>query len=175
MREPLNHPHREIKAESFPLGYLITFRAYGTWLHGDSRGSVDRFHNRYGSPRIPANRNWRKYNERAMKRPPVNLSKRRRADVEAAIRETCQYRNWELWAVNERTNHVHSVVSASCDPELVLNAFKANATRKMRASGAWRSGKSPWVEKGSKRHLWSEQDLVDAIVYVQHEQGLPLP
>jgi hypothetical protein len=25
-----------------PLGYLITFRCYGTWLHGDDRGSIDR-------------------------------------------------------------------------------------------------------------------------------------
>src|SRR5438093_13756827 len=24
-----------------PLGYLITFRCYGTWLHGDERGSID--------------------------------------------------------------------------------------------------------------------------------------
>ena len=30
-----------------PLAYLITFRSYGTWLHGDKRGSVDRFHNHY--------------------------------------------------------------------------------------------------------------------------------
>jgi hypothetical protein len=146
-REALNHPHRESNSESFPLGYLITFRAYGTWLHGDSQGSVDRFHNRYGTPRIPANRKCQKYNERTMKRPPVNLSKRRRADVEAAIRETCQYRNWTLWAVNVRTNHVHSVVSASCDPELVLSAFKANATRKMRTSGSWRSGETPMGRK----------------------------
>jgi hypothetical protein len=33
-----------------PLGYLITFRCYGTWLHGDERGSIDRFHNRYSPP-----------------------------------------------------------------------------------------------------------------------------
>jgi hypothetical protein len=26
-----------------PLAYLITFRCYGTWLHGDKRGSIDRF------------------------------------------------------------------------------------------------------------------------------------
>jgi hypothetical protein len=35
-----------------PLAYLITFRCHGTWLHGDERGSVDRFHNRYKSPCI---------------------------------------------------------------------------------------------------------------------------
>src|SRR4029077_14507206 len=41
--------------DNIPLAYLITFRAHGTWLHGDRRGSVDRFHNRYGTPRIPPN------------------------------------------------------------------------------------------------------------------------
>jgi len=35
-----------------PLAYLITFRCHGTWLPGDERGSVDRFHNRYKSPYI---------------------------------------------------------------------------------------------------------------------------
>jgi hypothetical protein len=51
----MTHPHREFNPDRVPLAYLITFRAYGTWLHGDSRGSVDRFHNRYGAPLIRAN------------------------------------------------------------------------------------------------------------------------
>ena len=40
-----------------PLAFLITFRCYGTWLHGDERGSIDRrnFH-RYGTPAMPANK-----------------------------------------------------------------------------------------------------------------------
>jgi hypothetical protein len=38
-----------------PLAYFIMFRSYGTWLHGDSRGSVDRLHNTYGTPRLPPN------------------------------------------------------------------------------------------------------------------------
>jgi hypothetical protein len=33
-----------------PLAYLITFPTYGTWLHGDERGSVDRDHNLPGTP-----------------------------------------------------------------------------------------------------------------------------
>ncbi|MGH9840991.1 MAG: hypothetical protein ACREEM_19730 [Blastocatellia bacterium] len=36
-----------------PLAYLITFRCYGTWLHGDERGSVDRDHNIYRTPFLP--------------------------------------------------------------------------------------------------------------------------
>jgi hypothetical protein len=30
-----------------PLAYLFTFRCHGTWLHGDERGAVDRFHNHF--------------------------------------------------------------------------------------------------------------------------------
>jgi len=66
-------------------------------------------------------------------------------------------------------------VSANCDPEIVLNAFKANATRKMREAGCWQSGKTPWVRKGSKRWLWTQEALIGAIVYVEYEQGEPLP
>jgi len=42
-----------------PLTYLITFRCYGTWLHGAQRGSIDRFHNRYKSPYIEPNESWK--------------------------------------------------------------------------------------------------------------------
>jgi REP element-mobilizing transposase RayT len=66
-------------------------------------------------------------------------------------------------------------VTANFDPEIVLNAFKANAARKMRESGCWQRGKTPWVKKGSKRRLWTEKDLIDAIGYVECEQGESLP
>jgi len=45
-----------------PLAYLITFRAYGTWLHGDARGSIDRFHNRYRSLYIEPDERWHRHN-----------------------------------------------------------------------------------------------------------------
>lgn len=171
----MTQPHREFNDDHTPLAYLITFRSYGTWLHGDSRGSVDRFHNRYGSPLIAPNLRWLRHNERALKRPPVKLSKPRRAAVREAIEEVCRIRRWKLWTFNTRTNHVHTVVSANCDPEIVLNTFKANATRKMREAGCWQSADTPWVRKGSKVRLWTEQDLIAAIVYVEYEQGELLP
>ena len=37
----------------FPLAYLLTFRTYGTWLHGDDRGAMRRNgNNRFGGPKI---------------------------------------------------------------------------------------------------------------------------
>jgi REP element-mobilizing transposase RayT len=158
----------ESQDEVFPLGYLITFRTYGTWLHGDERGSIDRFHNRFGMPRIPQNKQWKKYNRSLLSQPPVvKLSRRQRKTVEEAIRETCKIRKWEFWVTNIRTNHVHTVVSAPCKPEKILSAFKANATRKLREAGCWNSSRSPWVEKGSKKYLWTEPDVINAIVYVE--------
>src|SRR5687768_634413 len=132
-----------------PLAYFISFRTYGTWLHGDLRGSIDRLHNRYDSPYLPANKNWLRHNQELMKSEPLILGAKQRASVETAIREACRIREWSLLAANVRTNHVHTVVTANQIPELVLNAFKANATRHLRAAGLWPSAFSPWADKGS--------------------------
>jgi REP element-mobilizing transposase RayT len=167
-------PDNEYSDERIPLGYLITFRSYGTWLHGEG-GSVDRFHNSYGTPKLPADQKRKEYNQRLIKQPPVKLTAARRAAVLAALKETCEIRKWELWASNIRSNHVHTVISANCKPDRILNALKANATRKMREAGCWISERSPWVYRGSKRYLWREKDMDNAIAYVLYEQGEPLP
>jgi len=118
--------------------YLITFRGRGTWLHGDKRGSVDRLHNRYGTPVLPPNSKRRELNRSRLKNPPVRLNSKQRHAVESGIRETCKIRKWDLWTMNARTNHIHSVVSANCKPEKILTVFKANATRKLREAGCWK-------------------------------------
>ena len=155
-----------------PLAHLITFRSYGTWLHGDKRGSVDRDHNRYKSPYASPNENRKQHNQRTLKCRPVILSSNQRASVETAIRETCIRRDWLLRAINVRTNHVHTVVSIGQQKsEIALNAFKANATRQMRQDGNWLMEHSPWVDKGSRRNLWNERSVERAIDYVINGQG----
>ena len=158
-----------------PLAYLITFRSYATWLHGDKRGSVDRFHNRYGDPYLPTNHAWKHHNLKTLKKVPFILGARARGSVERAIRETCSIRKWYLHAFNVRTNHVHTVVTANRDPGLVLNALKANATRQLRQEQLWLHPFSPWVAKGSKVRLWNERSLANAIDYVLNGQGDDLP
>ncbi len=170
----MTQPHSEFNEDHVPLAYLITFRAYGTWLHGDERGSVDRFHNRYGTPRLPPNMQRKRYEKGLLRAKPTRLGLKQRSAVEQAIRETCTKRKWLLWAFNIRTNHVHTVVSALCKPSFVLNAFKANATRTMREIGCWSSDLSPWSRRGSKRRIWTEKQLSNAIAYVLYDQGEPL-
>ena len=155
-----------------PLAYFISFRTYGTWLHGDKRGSIDRFNNAYGQPYIPQNIPLHIYRQSLLKTKPLILNRRQRQLVDEEIRETCRIRGWTLLAVNARTNHVHTVVIAQDKkPELVLNAFKANATRKLRQKGFWGHRFSPWAFKGSKRKLWNERSIERAIDYVLYGQG----
>jgi len=45
----------------------------------------------------------------------------------------------------------------------------------MREAGTWQSGRSPWVRRESKKYLWTEKELMDAIAYVLYDQGEPLP
>ena len=127
-----------------PLGYLITFRCYGTWLHGDERGSIDRFHNRYKSPYLPGSDRRRELNTGKLKSDPDTLDAEQRQSLDSAIREVCGHRSWFLHAYNVRSNHVHIVVSIGADkPERALNAFKAYGTRRMRSDGNWQSHTAP--------------------------------
>lgn len=93
--------HLEFSAA--PLAYLITFNTYGSWLHGDRRGSVDRFHNRYGTPRVAANPLRESYERGLLKHPPDEYS--------------------------------------------------------------------PWADQGSRRNLWTHQEVINAVVYAEYEQG----
>ena len=77
-----------------PLAYFISFRSFGTWLHGDKRGSTDRFHNRYKSPFMAFNEMWLEYNQQQRRAKPLSLGARYRKFVEKAVRETCEIRKW---------------------------------------------------------------------------------
>ena len=159
-----------------PLAYLITFRCYGTWLHGDERGSIDRHNNKFGTPKYPKREHWNEISSERLRHPPVRLDAKRRRAVKQAIIETCKKRGWSLHAVHIRTNHGHVVASiGDKPPDIALSAFKANATRQMREDGCWSYEHSPWAEKGSKRRLWNERSVANAIDYVINRQGDELP
>jgi hypothetical protein len=142
----------EFQSRNQPVGYLLTFRCYGTWLHGDERESVDRKHRRYGTPYLPSSPQRETRNQRLLKQPPVYLNPRQRSVVETSIRDTCKIRQWQLWICNVRTNHVHAVVSSDRKPDSVMSALKANGTRSMRKAGCWSSELTPWA-KGEVRNI----------------------
>jgi REP element-mobilizing transposase RayT len=157
----------------YPLAYLITIRTYGTWLHGDERGSVDTHdnYNRPGSPRRPPNRLLYERMRENMKFPAVLLNSEQRRAVARAIEEVCKFRDYQLKALNIRTNHGHVVVAAQSPPEKIANAFKSYSTRELRRCGLINADAKVWARGRSRRYLWRENHVAAAIDYVLYCQG----
>jgi REP element-mobilizing transposase RayT len=158
-----------------PIAYLITFRTYGTWLHGDERGSIDRYHNKFQGPRAVASDLRAKVHRGRLKSPPLMLNANCRVIVESAVREVCAFRGWSLVALSVRTNHAHVVAGGNAGSAKMLNDFKSYSTRRMRERGEWKFDHSPWVDKGGRRNLWTEGHVDRAKDYVLYGQGEALP
>lgn len=166
----------EFQERSTAKAYLITFRCYGTWLHGDERGSVDRrFYNRVGTPRIPPEPGKELLKARLLKHDPFYLGSKERKIVEEAVREVCRVSDYALFAIGVRTNHGHVVVSNSGAPERMMNSFKAYATKALRAEGLLGADRKAWSRHGSTRYLWSDDHIAAAVEYVTSGQGGELP
>ncbi len=159
-----------------PLAYLITFRTYGTWLHGDERYSVDRHgKNIYGTPKVLPSRNLNRIMMDRRMSEDFLLDGSRREVVDRAIHEVCDHRGYRLFAINVRTNHVHTVVASSRRPEILMNAFKSNSTRELRRAGMISTDQRVWARGGSTRYLWKTNHVEGACNYVLYGQGDDLP
>ena len=164
--------HIGFQDRSTAVGYLLTFRCYGTWLHGDERGSMDRRHfNRYGSSKIAPNAEKVSIETNMLKSPLFVMRAEERGIVREAIKETCRIREYLLQALNVRSNHVHIVIGNHGEPERMLTAFKANATRALRSAGLLGSDDKAWSRHGSTKYLWTDAEVTNAIDYVLYSQG----
>jgi len=157
-----------------PLAYLLTFTTYGTWLHGDERGSVNRRARGRSKPIAPdaiLNDHMRD----KLKHPALKLSGPMRKDVREALTGYCDFKQWPLQALHVRTSHVHLVVSAVADSARMLNGLKARATRMLREAGLLQADRPIWTERGNIGLLFTRQAVTEAIDYVMHQQGEALP
>ena len=161
----MGEPHIDL------LAYFVTFRCYGTWLHGDERGSVDRAHNVPGEPLLEPDARREAREQELLKYPPQRLNAERRSATEAALLEACGYRGWAVSAINVRTNHVHVVLTADgVAPEEVMRVLKARATRHLRELGLLERHERLWSEHGSTIYLWTQDQVGSAIWYVREGQ-----
>ena len=156
------------------MRYFITFSCYGTRLHGDASGSVDRHHNLAGSRVLPPDAQRVAAERRALLQDPYLLNQARREIVLRAIQRHCAQRGWHLVAAHVRSNHVHAIVEAEARPERIMNEFKSYATRELNRLGGEAPDRKRWARHGSTRWLWSEEDVRHALQYVIEEQGEPM-
>lgn len=165
----------EVDPGPLPAAYFLTFRCYGTWLHGDPRGSIDRAHNAPDTPLQDPNARREKHERALLRNPPVILRHAEREMIAGANREHCEHRYWHLWTLNVRSNHVHVVVSAPATPENVMTSLKSWSTRKLVEAGMVVRGAKVWSRHGSTKYLWEDEAIGEAWEYVVHGQGDDVP
>ena len=73
-----------------------------------------------------------------------------------------------------RSNHAHAVVDAEAPPELVMNAFKAYASRGLNRMRLDKPDRKRWARHGSTRWLSKPEHISAAVQYVVAEQGEPM-
>lgn len=170
--DPLDdHGFELFETNELPIAYLLTFRTYGTWHHGDERTSVRRNgNNRYLGPKITPSVPLREAMQNAQKEPSLVLDSKQREIVKAAIVEVCEFRKYILRALNVRTNHAHVVVSGAVTPEKIVNDFKVYATRRLRDNGFCSPTQKIWSRGASTRYLWKLRHVEGAVDYVKYCQ-----
>ena len=153
-----------------PLAYFLTWTCYGTWLHHDERGSVNRTHNQFGTPRLASDPRRVLNEAKSLRWPPVFFNTTMRACVHGAIVDHASFRRWRLHAVNVRTNHAHVVVSASACPDTMVEEFKSWGTRRLREAGLFDRSRLVWTRGESTVYLWTDEQVVDKVAYVRDRQ-----
>jgi hypothetical protein len=153
----------------FPLAWYITWTTYGTWLHGDPRGS------HLGVVFIPADAVLEAAMRAQMTEDALYLTYLQRSIVDAAVVAECAAQEWILHQRNVRTNHVHVVVSAAMDGEKVRSRLKAIASDALSTdAGLPMGGKNGrrrwWTEKGNVVPVETERSLEEIGTYVRDLQ-----
>jgi len=149
--------------------YLFTFACYGTWLHGDPRGSYSR-----SLGFVPPNQHLEAYERSIMTETPYRLTLRAGEVVVASIRQVSEYRGWTLHAAHALPDRVLVVAELDMDPAKALGQFKAYASRNLSDQGIEPGRKKRWARSGNCSKLSDPGAIGRAIRHVLLGQGPPM-
>jgi hypothetical protein len=155
------------------LAYHITWGTYGTRLHGDPRGTVDRTHNEYKSPILKFDEHRWEEEKSKLKYPPVRFDLDKRITVESMIPDICARGFWNFHTCAAGKDHVHVILNSPNNPETIRQLLKRwlgqEFTKKYQLTnlGTW------WAECGSIRWINDEAYLRAATKYITEQRATP--
>jgi len=154
-----------------PLAYHITFGTYGTRLHGDPRGTVDRRRNRPGEPIIGRQEAWQRVEARKLKHPPILLSVPQRRHAELAVPGLCRRGRWRLIEAACGVDHMHVVLSAGQEAKAIRRWLKRWLGEALSARWPLPPGQSWWAKSGSIKWVWNRSYLHSVVDYVARQRA----
>ena len=163
----------------YPLAYHITFGTYGTRLHGDERGTVDRRLNRPGDPIIGADAQWERMERRALQFPPRLFAHDEMILVESLIPAVCTRGGWRLHACAAGPDHVHNVLTpldpTRGDGEAIRMWLKRWLGQSLAQHLPLRPRETFWAEGGCVRWVWSDDYFKRVVNYVYGQRATERP
>lgn len=158
-----------------PFAYFITFRTYGTWLHGDQKYSVSRQRNQFNTPAITPWEPLCNAMRAQMNEAELILNEAQCKTVLQSVINTCQYNHWKLYAAHVRTNHIHIVLASTMIKEKTLTKLKCYATKDLKKyHPEFIHRKHFWSRHGSTKNIWAPATLFPVLYYVIKQQGSPI-
>ncbi len=150
-----------------PLAYHITFGTYGTRLHGDARGTVDRPMNEPGDPIVGENADWKRIERAKLKFPPILLTEEQRLYADSIVVSICARGGWQLHAFAARKDHVHTLLTTKADAKTVRRLLKRWLGQAL--SQRWPLAKeaSWWAEGGSVKWVWNQRYFDNVYSYIE--------
>jgi REP element-mobilizing transposase RayT len=141
--------------DHFPLAFHITFGTYGTRLHGDDRGTVDRRFNQPGDPIIGSEPDWEFMELNKLRFPPRIFDLRQRQLVEQLIPDICVRGGWNLQARAAGKDHVHALLTAEADGDVIRKLLKRWLGQSLAVSLPLKPEQTFWAECGSVKWVWT--------------------
>ena len=140
-------------------------------MHGDERGSVDRFHNQRGEALLEPDERLQNYRRKLLQSAPLYFNDAAREIVTETIEEVASHRGWVIQELNVLSDHVHVVVTApeKVKPEKIISDFKAWSTRRLRERGIIAADAPVWEHHGSTRYLYDARAVEAACAYVRNQ------
>jgi len=155
-----------------PLAYHITFGTYGTRLHGDERGTVDRDHHQFGEPFLEPDMVRQHESEERLKFPPVVLNAVQCEFIQSLVPSICERGGWRYIVAAAAPDHVHVCLSApdilgdKIEPWLKRWISEALSSRWPLPKGArW------WAKNGSVKWVFDEAYFSNVKQYIASQRS----
>ena len=156
----------------FPLAYHLTFGMYGTRLHGDERGTIDRRMNEPGDPIIGRNESWEQMERRHLSFAPVTLEEAQRELAKRAIPALCRRGGWQYHLAAVRSNHVHVLLTARVEGKRIRRWFKTWLGQALTEAYPHEIGRPWWADGGSVRWVWKQWYYETVYQYIAEQRTL---
>jgi REP element-mobilizing transposase RayT len=153
--------------DHYPLAYHITFGTYGTRLHGDERGTVDRRANQPGEAIVGAEPEWEWLEYNKLRFPPREFDVSQRRLVEQLIPDICTHGGWRLHACAAGKDHVHTLLTAEADGDVIRKLLKRWLGQSLAAYIMLLDPEQTfWAECGSVKWVWTDEYFARVTKYI---------